>query len=154
MVTPSPTNEERYRALALAAARIVWTQNAQGEMVGDWPLWRAFTGQSLEEMSGRGWANAVYADDREPAARAFAQAAENAAIYEVEYRLRRHDGEYRHMAARGIPVLDAEGRVCEWVGVCADITEQRQAQEQARQSQHESGPQNQIRHHFSHLTPT
>ena len=131
------TSEERYRSLALASAQIVWTKNAQGEVVDDWPMWRAFTGQSEAEFAGRGYITAVHPEDRERISRVFADALRNGTIYETEYRLRRHDGEYRHMAVRGVPVLEPEGRIREWICSCADITERWRAAEDARQAQQE-----------------
>jgi PAS domain S-box-containing protein len=130
-------SEERYRSLALASAQIVWTKNAQGEVVEDWPMWRAFTGQRADEMTGRGWADAVHPEDRERISKVWETALRNGSVYETEYRLRRHDGEYRHMAVRGVPVLEPGGRVREWIGSCADITERKRAEEEARQSQRE-----------------
>jgi PAS domain S-box-containing protein len=130
-------SEDRYRSLALAGALIVWTKNAQGEVVEDWPMWRAFTGQRAGELAGRGWANAVHPDDRERISHVFAQALRSGTVYETEYRLRRHDGEYRHMTVRGVPVLEPGGRVREWIGSCTDMTERKRAEEEARQSQRE-----------------
>jgi PAS domain S-box-containing protein len=130
-------SEERYRSLALASAQIVWTKNAQGDVVDDLPMWRAFTGQRADEISVRGWANAVHPEDRERISTVWAAAMRNGAVYETEYRVRRHDGEYRLMAVRGVPVLEPGGRVREWIGTCADITERKRAEEEARQSQRE-----------------
>ena len=53
-------------------------------------------------------------------------------IYETDYRLRRHDGEYRWMAVHGVPVFEKEGTIREWVGSCADITDRVQAEEEIR----------------------
>jgi len=51
-------------------------------------------------------------------------------LFEVEYRLRRHDGEYRHVSVRGVPVIERDSTVREWVGVCSDITERKRHEEQ------------------------
>jgi signal transduction histidine kinase len=48
-------------------------------------------------------------------------------LYEIEYRVRRHDGEYRHFVVRGVPVTEEDGSVREWVGACTDITERKAA---------------------------
>jgi signal transduction histidine kinase len=48
--------------------------------------------------------------------------------YEIEYRMRRHDGVYRLLLARGVPILDEQGNVLEWVGTCIDITHQKEAE--------------------------
>ncbi len=58
-------NEARYRSLVTASAQIVWTTNAQGEVLEDLPAWRAFTGQSYDEIKGWGWASALHPDDLE-----------------------------------------------------------------------------------------
>jgi PAS domain S-box-containing protein len=125
-------SEERYRSLTLASAQIVWTKNAEGQVSEDWPMWRAFTGQRADELAGRGWANAVHPEDRERIFEVWANAAKTATVYETEYRVRRRDGEYRHMAVRGVPVLEPGGAVREWIGTCADITGRRRAEEEVR----------------------
>src|SRR5215467_1547508 len=57
--------EERYRSLVLASSQAVWSTNAIGDVVEDLPSWRAFTGQTKEEMMGRGWAQKVHSEDIE-----------------------------------------------------------------------------------------
>jgi len=58
-------SEERYRSLVVAISQIVWTTNANGEVTEDLPTWRAFTGQTAEQMKGDGWLAAVHPDDRD-----------------------------------------------------------------------------------------
>jgi PAS domain S-box-containing protein len=127
-------NEERYRALVTATSQIVWTTNAQGEVSGDLPSWRRFTGQSEEEMKGWGWTNALHLDDRQRTMDVWSNAVEKCSLYETAYRLRRHDGEYRYVAVRGVPVLKPDGSVREWVGTCTDITERHLAAEAVRRA--------------------
>ena len=115
-------SEERYRSLVTATAQIVWTTNPQGEVVDELPTWQAFTGQTRQQYRGRGWTSAVHPDDRESVILIWAKAVEAQSIYEAEYRLRRNDGEYRHVVARGVPVKDEDGAVREWVGTCTDLT--------------------------------
>ncbi|MGC9945543.1 MAG: PAS domain S-box protein [Bryobacteraceae bacterium] len=143
-------SEERYRSLALAGAQIVWTKNARGEVVEDWPMWRAFTGQAVSETTGRGWASAVHPEDRERIGVVWEAALRNGSMYETEYRLRRHDGEYRHMAVRGVPVLEPGGRVREWIGSCADITERKRAEEEGQKAQRELA----LKTRFATIFPT
>ena len=126
--------EERYRSLVVATSQIVWTTNAQGEVAGDMPMWRDFTGQSLTEIQGWGWIDYVHPDDRERTAAAWRTAVQNRTLYELEYRLRRKDGEYRVVSVRGVPVLESDGSIREWVGTCTDITDSKQAEEQLRKA--------------------
>ncbi len=123
---------ERYRSLIAATAQVVWTANPQGEAVGDAPAWRALTGQTEEEIRGRGWLSAIHPEDRERSAALWSRAVETRSIYDTEYRVRTRSGEYRHFSARGVPVLEADGSIREWVGTCTDITERKQAEAELR----------------------
>ena len=125
--------EARFRALARIAEDGVWTTDAQGKFVGETPQWAVFTGQSLEQMRGDGWIAAVHADDRERVLETWLQAVRGRAThYETEYRLRRRDGVYRNVCMHGVPVLAANGTVCEWLGIWSDITERKQQEEELR----------------------
>lgn len=124
-------SEARYRSLIIAAAQVIWMTNDRGDVSADLPSWRAYTGQTMEELRSRtGWANAVHPDDRPHAIQIWSNAVAERRPYETEYRLRRHDGEYRHMLVRGVPVLDEQNCVREWVGACTDISERKQAEAQ------------------------
>jgi len=128
-------NEERYRSLAVATAQIVWTTNPQGQVTEDLPLWRTFTGQSEEEIKGKGWLNALHPDDRERVWDTWVHAVTTRSVYTIAYRVRRYDGEYRYFGVRGAPVLDQERRVREWIGTCNDITERKLVEEALRESE-------------------
>lgn len=121
-------SEERYRSLVVATAQIVWTTNAQGE-VEDIPYWRAYTGQTLAEVKGWGWLEAIHPDDRDRTAQAWQAALETKSLYDTEYRIRASDGSYRYFIVRGVPVLAENNRIREWVGLCSDIQERKSAQE-------------------------
>ncbi|MGO9913144.1 MAG: PAS domain S-box protein [Isosphaeraceae bacterium] len=129
-------SEGRYRSLAIATAQIVWTTNPEGEVVEDMPMWRAFTGKSEEELRGWGWVDSLHPEDRERTRAVWSEAVRARSFYETEYRIRKSDGEYRHFAARGVPVLQADGSVREWVGTCTDITERKRAEAELRQMSH------------------
>jgi PAS domain S-box-containing protein len=92
------------------------------------PTWQKFTGQSDEEILGWGWIDALHPDDIEHVRRSWLTALETSSICSYEYRLRRHDGVYRTFNVRGVPVLNADGSVREWVGVSEDISDRKQAE--------------------------
>ena len=129
--------EERFRSLVTATAQAVWVTQPDGNIQEDSTSWRAFTGQTYEQWRGQGWANAVHPEDREQAARAWTRAVAERRPYEVEYRVRRPDGTYTPTRVRGVPVLNADGSVREWVGTNSDISSQLRAEEGARRLERE-----------------
>jgi PAS domain S-box-containing protein len=125
-------SEERYRSLVSATAQMVWTTNALGEVVEDTSAWSAFTGQSVTSVTGWGWADAVHPEDRGRVVGNWSDAVKRLSHYSAEYRVRRYDGQYRLLAVHGVPVLEKDGTVREWIGTSADITEARLAEEEVR----------------------
>lgn len=122
-------SETRYRSLVEAAAAIVWTATPEGELDGEQAGWSAYTGQTPDAYRGTGWLDAVHPDDRQAALARWTDAVRERSKYESEHRLLRHDGEYRHMLARGVPLLDDAGEVREWFGLHTDVTALRRARE-------------------------
>jgi PAS domain S-box-containing protein len=120
--------EQRYRALVRATSSLVWVTAADGQ-IADMPEWRAYTGESVEQIKGWGWLNSLHPDDRERTAVVWQRAVEARSFYETDYRIRRNDGIYVWHRARGVPVFEADGSIREWVGICLDITRRRQTEE-------------------------
>ncbi|WZP00214.1 response regulator [Isosphaeraceae bacterium EP7] len=125
-------DEQRYRSLVEATSAIVWITPASGEFESDQHAWSAFTGQSFNQLRGWGWLDAVHPEDRDETARVWAEATASRSLYQVEHRLRRNDGEYRHMSVRAVPIFSEGGTICEWIGVHADATERRRAEGELR----------------------
>ncbi|MBP2302416.1 PAS domain S-box protein [Azospirillum picis] len=127
--------EERFRSLVEATAAIVWNTSEKGRFEVPQPGWSDFTGQSFEELKGAGWIAAIHPDDRPHTAEAWRAARAGRTVYKAEHRLRRHDGDYRDMLVRAVPLLDGDGQVQEWVGVHTDITTRRRAEEALRETE-------------------
>lgn len=121
-------SESRFRSLTLATTQIVWVTNAAGDVASDLPSWRAFTGQSVQEIQGYGWIAAVHPDDRARIASTWQRALATLSVLESEYRVRRHDGRYIDFYVRGVPVRGENGELLEWIGACSDITERKRAE--------------------------
>ena len=118
-------SEARFRAAVQATSDILWTNDADGRMVGEQPDWAEFTGQSRQEYEGFGWAHAVHPDDAGPTVEAWSEAVATRRPFAVEHRVRRRDGVYRVFAVRAVPVLAEDGSLLEWVGVQRDVTDER-----------------------------
>ncbi len=125
-------SEERFRYLAEATAQIIWIANADGFMAIEQPTWTAFTGQTFDNYKGSGWLETIHSDDRDRVASSWLAAIGNRVPYEVEFRMRRYDGEYRYMSCRAVPILNADGSIREWVGANTDITDRFLAEEALR----------------------
>jgi|GEM_PF-867095 len=123
-------SEARYRSYIEVTGQMGWTTNADGEVVDDAPGLRQYTGHTYDEIRGWGWSKALHPDDVEITLAVWRKAVEEKQGYETEFRLRRHDGVYRHFLARGTPILNDDGSVREWVGTCVDITERRKQEEE------------------------
>ena len=124
--------EERFRSLVEATSHIIWNTFASGDFVTEQFPWAAYTGQTFAQYRGNGWLQAIHPDDQAITTRKWSEALQSRTLYQVEHRLRRHDGEYRHFSVRAVPVLEKDGSVREWVGVHNDISEQREAEARER----------------------
>jgi PAS domain S-box-containing protein len=128
-------SERRYRTFVDLTNQFAWVTNPKGEIVEDVPAFRAFTGQSHEQVKGTGWSQALHPEDLERTLEVWNRAVLTCSPYEIEYRMRRHDGAYRVLLVKGVPILDDERNVREWVGSCVDITERKAAEKALQESE-------------------
>jgi PAS domain S-box-containing protein len=90
--------------------------------------WLKFTGRSLEQEIGNGWAAGVHPDDLERCLETYTTSFDKRQPFIMEYRLRRYDGEYRWIMDPGIPRYDFKGNFVGYIGSCLDITERKQTE--------------------------
>lgn len=118
-------NENRYRTLVESVSSVIWHTDANGAMFRRDASWEAFTGQSFEQYCGTGWIEAIHPEDREVLKQMWESVLRQDRPREVSYRLRRHDGQYRHVVSRAASIKNEDGKITEWVGSCTDVTESR-----------------------------
>ena len=118
--------QERFKSAVEVVGDIIWTNSAEGKMEGEQKAWSHFTGQTYEEYQGYGWSEAVHPDDLERTLTDWKNAVAEKRKFLIEHRLRRHDGVYRLFAVRALPLFDEQGKIREWVGVHADISDERE----------------------------
>ncbi|HIK18171.1 MAG TPA: PAS domain S-box protein [Leptolyngbyaceae cyanobacterium M33_DOE_097] len=130
------TSEERYRLLVATTTALVWTTNAEGQFISDQSSWEAYTGQRWEEYAGWGWLEMFHSEDREGLKARWEHALANRSYYEAEGRLwHAPSGQYRHILACAVPLLNADGSVREWIGMDTDIHDRKQVEETLRHSE-------------------
>ncbi|MBR8833384.1 MAG: PAS domain-containing protein [Stigonema ocellatum SAG 48.90 = DSM 106950] len=128
-------SEQRYRSLVNASAQIVWRTDAHGMAIIAPEGWEELTGQPAAAHLGLGWLDTVHPEDRDQTVQRWRESYTNGTLYETENRLRMKDGNYRYFAVRGVPILDEDGNIREFIGTCTDITERKQAEVTLRENQ-------------------
>jgi len=121
-------SEERFRALVEATSHAVWRIAADGSIAVDSPSFRELTGIPLHDWFDGRWRDTLHPEDRERVTAGWRQAQTARAPYEVEFRIRRADGQYTWTLARVAPVFDDGGELLEWVCANTDIEERKQAE--------------------------
>jgi PAS domain S-box-containing protein len=127
--------EQRFHVLVETLAQAVWEGDPAGNQVRGSESWSAFTGQTVDEMSGLGWLDAVHPDDRSIIAQAWEGAIAAQRPLDAEFRLRRAGGGWRWTHVHAAPILGPDGVVRKWVGMNIDITQRKEGEERLRASE-------------------
>jgi PAS domain S-box-containing protein len=115
---------------------MIWRANLDAKCDYFNRTWLAFTGRTIEHEMGDGWAEGVHPDDLGGCLRHYLDHFARREPFEMEYRLRRHDGVYRWIFDRGVPFVDDDGNFAGFIGSCVDVDERRRAQDaEQRRSQ-------------------
>ena len=121
-------SEARFRMLADETPLPLWMSDERRDYVYVNPAWLAFTGRTEEEEVRDGWTAGIHPEDFGPRQAAFADAFEARKPFTLEYRLRRHDGEYRWVLDHGAPRFDREHEhFAGYIGALLDITDRKEA---------------------------
>ena len=125
-------SEARFRAMADTAPVLIWMAGTDALYCWFNRPWLSFTGRTLEEESGNGWTDGVHPDDYPRCLTTYLSSFEARRSFQMEYRLRRHDGAYRWLLDNGVPRFTPDGAFAGYIGSCVDVTEMREAAEQQR----------------------
>lgn len=112
-----------YKVIVETAPNLIWRSGLDAKCYYFNKTWLDFTGRSFEQEFGDGWAEGVHPDDLERCVTVYMENFANRTPFEMEYRLRRYDGEWRWINDRGVPAFDEEGAFSGYVGSCLDVTE-------------------------------
>jgi len=128
-------SEDRFRTIANSAPVLIWIADTDKLCVWFNQPWLNFTGRSMKQELGNGWAERVHPDDFARCLDIYVSHFDQRAEFRMNYRLRRHDGEYRWIHDNGIPRFDMQGVFQGYTGSCIDITEQIQLLDQLKEAE-------------------
>jgi two-component system cell cycle sensor histidine kinase/response regulator CckA len=124
-------SEERFRNMADTAPVMIWVSGPDKLCTFFNKGWLDFTGRAMEEELGNGWAASVHADDLDRCLAIYTSSFDARRNFQMEYRLRRSDGEYRWLLDNGVPRFAPGGSFAGYIGSCIDITDLKRTQEEA-----------------------
>jgi PAS domain S-box-containing protein len=122
-------SEERFRLVANTAPVMIWMSGPDKLCNYFNQPWLDFTGRPLEAELGNGWAELAHPEDFQKYLATYNAAFDRHERFEIEYRLRRHDGEYRWLFDTGVPRFDSDGFFIGYIGSCIDVTDRKLAEE-------------------------
>ncbi len=120
-------SESRFRYMANGAPVLIWVSDLTSSCTWFNKPWLNFVGRSMEKELGEGWLENIHGDDLEKCLKVYTKSFTARRPFEMEYRLRRYDGEYRWVLNQGIPRYGELGEFIGYIGSCIDITEGKQA---------------------------
>jgi PAS domain S-box-containing protein len=124
--------EDTFRFFADSLSDLVWSARPDGFHDYYNRRFLDYLGRMLDEWHGWTWADVLHPDDAGRARRVWEDACAAGEGYEAEFRIRRHDDQYRWHRVRVTPKRDADGRVTRWFGTCTDIDDRKRAEETTR----------------------
>jgi PAS domain S-box-containing protein len=122
---------DEYRALAEASPVMIWRAGTDTTCNYVNETWLAFTGRTQEQEAGTGWTEGVHPEDLDRCMAVYLESFAARRAFEVEYRLRRHDGVYRWIFDRGVP-FQVNGELAGYIGSCIDVHERKEAEANRR----------------------
>jgi PAS domain S-box-containing protein len=126
--------QDRFRNMADVSPVLLWMSGTDALCTFFNQTWLSFTGRTLAEEWGLGWAEGVHFEDFQRCVDLYLDAFGQRRVFEMEYRLRRADGEYRWVLDRGTPRYTPDGTFAGYIGSCVDITERRAAEGELRRA--------------------
>jgi len=120
-------SEKRFRLIANTAPVLIWMSGPDKLCNYFNQPWLEFTGRRFEQELGNGWTEGVHPEDLKQCFDTYTRHFDRRERFKMEYRLRRHDGEFRWVFDIGVPRFNDDGSLAGYVGCCMDITEQKEA---------------------------
>jgi PAS domain S-box-containing protein len=122
-------SEGRFRLVADSAPVLIWMSGTDKLCTYFNKPWLDFTGRSVEKELGNGWAEGVHPEDLQRCLDTYTQSFDRQEQFRMEYRLRRHDGEFRWILDIGVPRFNQDRSFAGYIGIGVDISERKMAEE-------------------------
>ena len=119
-------NEQHFRTLANGGSALIWTADVDKLCTYFNEPWLKFTGRTMEQEYGNGWAEGVHPEDFDNCLNIYVTAFDKREAFSMEYRLRHADGSYRWIKDDGTPRYDSYGNFLGYIGFCYDITPEKE----------------------------
>lgn len=119
---------EQYQLILESSPNMIWRSNLSTECDYFNKTWLNFTGRTMEEENGFGWAAVVHPDDLDRCVKIYLDNFKLQNPFEMDYRLKRYDGKYRWINDRGVPFYDKNNIFIGFIGSCMDVTEKVEGQ--------------------------
>jgi two-component system, cell cycle sensor histidine kinase and response regulator CckA len=124
-------NEKRFREMAATAPVMIFATGADGLATFFNKRWLDFTGRTMDEELGNGWAESIHPEDKVRILTSISESFDRRRYCQLEYRLRRADGEYRCVLCNGVPRFERDGSFAGYLGGLTDITDLKRSHEAA-----------------------
>ena len=135
VMTHHRMDDQRFRVLVEGVAQAIWEAAPDGAVTTDSPTWRAWTGQSLEQLLGQGWMEAIHPDDRAEFENRWNEIRQCRLPADLAFRLHRADASWSWTDMRTAPLFNDDGTVQKWVCMNMDITDRKCAEEVLHRSE-------------------
>jgi len=122
-------SEAQFRFMAESMPQQVWTADAEGALDYVNERTQQYFGRSANEIIGAGWQEFIHPDDLSGCLKNWMEALATKELYQVEFRLRRADNQYRWHLARALPFKNKD-TVVKWLGTNTDIEEHKKIEQQ------------------------
>jgi PAS domain S-box-containing protein len=122
-------SEERFRLVANTAPVMIWMAGTDRLCTYVNQPWLEFTGRPLEAELGNGWVETVHPEDLNSCMHTYTEAFDRRESFQMEYRVRRHDGKYRWVSDIGVPRFNPDHLFAGYIGSATDVTQRKLAEE-------------------------
>jgi PAS domain S-box-containing protein len=122
-------SEDRFRILGDHAPALIWMADTTKAFTWFNKPWLDFVGRPMEKEVGNGWLENVHPDNVQRCFEIYCTTFDTRKPFTMEYRMRRHDGQYRWIMNNGVPLRNSAGEFTGYIGSCIDITDRKLTEE-------------------------